>query len=204
MFDAYFSTGEAFALAAIVGYLAGSIPFGLILTKMCGAGDVRAIGSGNIGATNVLRTGRKGLAAATLLLDAAKGAVVVALGHSQSVDIAAVAGFAAVVGHNFPVWLKFNGGKGMATSAGVLLAIAWPVGLAVSLTWAAVVALTRYSSLAALVACAAAPVFAWWLSNAAVLVLAAALAVLGVARHHENIRRLLKGEESRIGQKRAG
>ena len=204
MFDTYISTNEFYVLVAIVGYFAGSIPFGLILTKLAGGGDIRAIGSGSIGATNVLRTGRKGLAAATMALDASKGAIVVLLAHTQSVDLAAVAGFAAVIGHNFPIWLKFKGGKGVATSAGVLLAISWPVGVAIALTWLAVVALTRYSSVGALVSCAVLPLWAWLLSNEVVLWLAVILAVLGIARHHENIRRLLRGEESRIGRKRAG
>lgn len=202
MFDSYLSTSEMFVLAAIVGYFAGSIPFGLILTRLAGTGDIRDIGSGNIGATNVLRTGRKGLAAATLLLDALKGVAVVLLGYTQSVDIAAVAGLAAVVGHNFPVWLRFHGGKGVATTIGVLLSISWPVGVAVCVTWLIVAAATRYSSLAALLALAASPFYAAWLSNQSVVILAALLAVLGIARHHTNIRRLLRGEESRIGQKR--
>lgn len=204
MFDTNLSTEEFFVLVAVVGYLAGSIPFGLLLTKFIGGEDIRAIGSGNIGATNVLRSGRKGLAAATLLLDAAKGAIAVALAHILSVDLAAVAGLAAVVGHNFPIWLKFKGGKGVATTAGVLLAISWPVGLGFCLTWMVVAAVSRYSSLAALLALAAAPFYAALLSNQSVVILAALLAVLGIARHHENIRRLLRGEESRIGQKRAG
>ncbi len=204
MFDTYISTNEPFVLAAFVGYLAGSIPFGLLLTKFVSGEDIRAIGSGNIGATNVLRSGRKGLAAATLLLDGAKGAIAVALAHILSVDLAAVAGLAAVLGHNFPVWLKFKGGKGVATTSGVLLAISWPVGLGFCLTWMAVAAASRYSSLAALLALAAAPFYAALLSNQSVVILAALLAVLGIARHHENIRRLLRGEESRIGQKRAG
>jgi glycerol-3-phosphate acyltransferase PlsY len=203
VFDPYLTTNEFFILAAVIGYLAGSIPFGLILTKLAGAGDIRGIGSGNIGATNVLRTGRKGLAAATLLLDGFKGIAVVLLGYSQSVDIAAVAGLAAVLGHNFPVWLKFKGGKGVATTVGVLLAISWPVGLAAIATWTLVAAVSRYSSLAALLALASTPFYAAWLSNHSVTVLATILAVLGIVRHHANIRRLLRGEESRIGQKRA-
>ena len=195
------STNMAFTIAAVAGYLVGSIPFGLILTKLAGVGDIRAVGSGNIGATNVLRTGRKGLAAATLLLDGGKGALVVLLGHSQSIEIAAVAGLAAVIGHNFPVWLGFKGGKGVATTLGVLLAISWPVGVATCLTWFAAAAITRYSSAGALGAFAFSPLWAWLFSNEVVLWLAATLAVLGIARHHSNIRRLLKGEESRIGSK---
>jgi acyl phosphate:glycerol-3-phosphate acyltransferase len=196
----HISTNMAFALAVVIGYLAGSIPFGLLLTKIAGVGDIRAIGSGSIGATNVLRTGRKGLAAATVALDAGKGAVVVLLAMSQTLELAAVAGLAAVVGHNFPVWLKFKGGKGIATSGGVLFAISWPVGTACTLTWLVVVVLTRYSSVGALAACATLPLWAWLLSNEVVIWLAVVLAVLGIARHHANIRRLLNGEESRIGR----
>jgi glycerol-3-phosphate acyltransferase PlsY len=197
------STTEFYVIAAIVGYLAGSIPFGLLLTKIAGAGDIRAVGSGNIGATNVLRTGHKGLAAGTLLLDGLKGAVVVLLGATQTVDIAAIAGLAAVIGHNFPIWLKFKGGKGVATTTGVLMAISWPVGVAFCSTWILVFAFTRYSSLAALVALAVAPLYAYVFSNVSVIALAAILATLGIARHHANIRRLLRGEESRFVRKRA-
>jgi glycerol-3-phosphate acyltransferase PlsY len=198
-----FSTIDFFVIAAFVGYVAGSIPFGLLLTKIAGAGDIRAIGSGNIGATNVLRTGRKGLAAGTLLLDALKGAAVVLLGATQSVDIAAVAGLAAVLGHNFPVWLKFKGGKGVATTVGVLIAISWPVGAALCSTWLAVFAISRYSSLAALIALAASPFYAYFMSNISVTILAAILGALGIVRHHANIRRLLRGEESRFTRKRS-
>ncbi|KJS36054.1 MAG: glycerol-3-phosphate acyltransferase [Rhodospirillaceae bacterium BRH_c57] len=192
-------------LALIGGYLLGSVPFGLVLTKPFGF-DLRAIGSGNIGATNVLRTGRKDLALATLLLDSGKGAIAVAIAWALTGDVVAmlVAGVAAVVGHNFPVWLGFKGGKGVATTLGVLLATAWPVGLAACATWAAVAAAFRYSSLAALVALAAAPVYAWLWATPAHTVAFAVLAVLAWVRHHENIRRLLKGEESRIGKKKAG
>jgi glycerol-3-phosphate acyltransferase PlsY len=202
------STTAFYIIAAIAGYLAGSIPFGLLLTKIAGAGDIRAIGSGNIGATNVLRTGRKGLAALTLLLDGLKGIAVVLLAATQSVDIAAIAGLAAVIGHNFPVWLKFKGGKGVATTSGVLMAISWPVGVAFCSTWILVFAITRYSSLAAIVALAAAPFYAYLFSiygysNVSVIVLAAILATLGIVRHHANIRRLLRGEESRFVRKRA-
>lgn len=190
-------------LALIGGYLLGSVPFGLVLTKPFGF-DLRAIGSGNIGATNVLRTGRKDLALATLLLDSGKGAIAVGIAWASTGDVVAmlVAGVAAVVGHNFPVWLGFKGGKGVATTLGVLLATAWPVGLAACATWAAVAAAFRYSSLAALVALAAAPVYAWLWATPAHTVAFAVLAVLAWVRHHENIRRLLKGEESRIGKKK--
>ncbi len=196
------STPSFYVIAAIVGYLAGSIPFGLLLTKIAGAGDIRAIGSGNIGATNVLRTGRKGLAAGTLLLDGLKGVAVVLLGATQSVEIAAIAGLAAVLGHNFPVWLKFKGGKGVATTTGVLIAISWPVGLAFCSTWILIFVTTRYSSLAALVGLAAVPLYAYLFSNVSVVALTVVLATLGIVRHHANIRRLLRGEESRFGRKR--
>lgn len=193
-------------LAALIGgYLLGSVPFGLVLTRPFGI-DLRAIGSGNIGATNVLRTGRKDLALATLLLDSGKGAIAVGITWAVTGDVVAmlVAGVAAVVGHNFPVWLGFKGGKGVATTLGVLLATAWPVGLAACATWAVVAAAFRYSSLAALVALAAAPVYAWLWATPAHVMAFAALAGLAWVRHHENIRRLLKGEESKIGKKKAG
>ncbi|MBC7952253.1 MAG: glycerol-3-phosphate 1-O-acyltransferase PlsY [Rhodospirillaceae bacterium] len=191
------------ALAAVGGYLLGSVPFGLVLTRAAGLGDIRQIGSGNIGATNVLRTGRKGLALATLLLDGGKGAIAVGLawalaGH----DAALVAGFSAVLGHNFPVWLKFKGGKGVATTIGTLVAAAWPVGLAACATWLVVAATLRISSLSALVALALSPVFAWFLAGPETAAMAAGLAVLGFIRHKPNIQRLLKGEEPRIGKKK--
>jgi glycerol-3-phosphate acyltransferase PlsY len=192
-----------YLLAALVGgYLLGSIPFGLVLTRMAGLGDVRKIGSGNIGATNVLRTGHKGLAAATLLLDGGKGAAAVLLAKLWGPDMALVAGFGAVVGHLFPVWLAFKGGKGVATTLGVLLALSPLLGAASCLAWLLVAAVFRYSSLAALVAVAAAPVISWFLlADLQMVQLTGALAVLVWLRHHENIRRLLSGQEPRIGRK---
>ena len=185
-----------------VGYLVGSIPFGLVLTKAAGLGDIRQIGSGNIGATNVLRTGRKGLALATLILDAGKGAFVV-LAFSNIDPVAALlAGTATVIGHNFPVWLKFKGGKGVATTLGMLLAAAWPVGLAACATWALSAAVFRISSLSALLALGLSPLYAWYLATPEAALAATVLAVLSFARHHENIRRLLQGGEPRIGAKK--
>jgi acyl phosphate:glycerol-3-phosphate acyltransferase len=186
----------------LLGYLLGSIPFGLILTKLAGLGDIRGIGSGNIGATNVLRTGRKGLAAATLVLDGLKGAaaVVIARVLVYDQDIALFAGLAAVLGHLFPIWLGFKGGKGVATGLGVLLAAAWPIGLAACAIWLLVFALTRLSSLAALAAFASAPCTALILEDFGVVKLAFTIAVLVFVRHQGNIRRLLAGTEPRVGR----
>lgn len=200
-------------LAAFAGaYLLGSIPFGLVLTRLAGLGDIRRIGSGNIGATNVLRTGRKGLAAATLLLDGAKGAVAVLIAGHWGPDMALMAGYGAVIGHLFPVWLKFRGGKGVATTLGVLLAINFPVGLAACITWLVIAAVTRYSSVAALLALAAAPLYALYLpllwaggaesiGDRQIAVFAAILAILVWIKHHSNIRRLLSGTETKIGRR---
>jgi acyl phosphate:glycerol-3-phosphate acyltransferase len=189
--------------AAVGGYLLGSVPFGLLLTRLAGLGDIRSIGSGNIGATNVLRTGNKALAAATLLLDGSKGALaaILAAHWSGAAEANLIAGFAAVLGHNFPVWLKFKGGKGVATSLGVLLVTAWPVGVTACLTWLGIAALFRISSLAALVALASAPFVALVAATPAHALMALGLAVLGFVRHQANIRRLLAGEEPRIGRK---
>ena len=189
-------------ISIILGYLFGAVPFGLLLARLAGYGDIRTIGSGNIGATNVLRTGNKPLAAATLILDSGKGAAAVLVATYFLDGTAGVlAGTAAVLGHNFPVWLKFKGGKGVATTLGTLVALAWPVGLACCATWLLVAAVTRYSSLSALACLALAPAYAWVLSSEQVAYAAAFLAVLSWIRHKENILRLLKGEESRIGSK---
>lgn len=191
-------------LTAVVAYLLGSIPFGLIVTRLGGAGDVRSIGSGNIGATNVLRTGRKELALFTLLLDAGKGAAAVLIARwlFDNDFTTALAGGAAFVAHLFPVWLGFKGGKGVATFFGVLFAAAWPVGLIAAAIWLAVFFLGRISSLSALVAAATAPVAAWALGQSTpIIVLTALMAVLIYVRHHENIGRLMRGQEPRFGAK---
>ena len=191
-------------LAIVIGYLIGSIPFGLLLTRLAGLGDIRAIGSGNIGATNVLRTGHKGLALATLLLDGGKGAFAVLLiAVMVSPRAGLLAGVAAVVGHNFPVWLRFKGGKGMATTLGTMLA-ALPIAGALScVSWAITFAIFRFSSLAALVALALGPVFALALGDRPAALAFLFLAVLGWIRHRANIRRLIRGEEPKIGAKKA-
>jgi len=192
------------ALAGLGGYLLGAVPFGIVIARLFGLGDLRQIGSGNIGATNVLRTGNKFAAALTLILDSGKGAIAVGLTYLLTDEPHALlaAGFWAVMGHNFPIWLKFKGGKGVATTLGVLLATAWPVGLAAIATWLATAAIFRYSSLAALIALAAAPAYAWAFATPQHAILAGLLATLAWIRHHENIRRLLKGEESKIGKKK--
>jgi acyl phosphate:glycerol-3-phosphate acyltransferase len=191
-------------LAAAGGYLLGSIPFGLLLGKLAGYGDIRRVGSGNIGATNVLRTGNKPLALATLLLDGGKGAVAAALATRWGEGAALIAATAAVLGHDFPVWLRFRGGKGMATTLGVLLAMAWPAGLLACAVWLATAAAFRFSSLAALAALSSAPLLMLWLADAPRALVAALLALLGFARHHANIARLLRGEEPRIARKGIG
>ncbi|MGH7066335.1 MAG: glycerol-3-phosphate 1-O-acyltransferase PlsY [Acetobacteraceae bacterium] len=184
----------------ILGYLVGSVPFGLLLTRAAGLGDIRWIGSGNIGATNVLRTGRKGLAAATLLLDAGKGVVAVLLaGRLFGPDPALAAGFGALVGHVAPVWLRFRGGKGVATGLGVLLATFWPVGVLCCLVWLIVAALWRMSSLSSLASFLAAPVLSALLGEWRTCWLALPLAAVVLLRHRDNIRRLLTGTEPRIG-----
>jgi len=188
-------------LGAVLGYLLGSVPFGLVLTRVAGLGDIRRIGSGNIGATNVLRTGRKGLAAATLLLDGGKGAAAVLIARHWGPDMAILAGCGAMLGHLFPVWLGFKGGKGVATGLGALLALDWRIGLIACAVWLLAAFLFRYSSLAAMLAFAAAPVAAWLIATRQLAAVALFLAVLVWLRHHQNIRRLLTGQEPRIGKK---
>jgi glycerol-3-phosphate acyltransferase PlsY len=192
------------AAALVLGYLLGSIPFGLILTRMAGLGDVRAIGSGNIGATNVLRTGRKGLAAATLLADALKGTLAVVVAARWGLVAAMAAGLGAFLGHCFPVWLRFRGGKGVATYLGVLLGLHWPTMVAAALLWIVTAFLTRYSSLAALVATAAVPAILLFLGLVPLAGLFLALAILVWVRHRANIARLIAGTEGRIGASRTG
>ena len=190
------------ALAALIGYLFGSIPFGLLLTRMAGLGDVRKIGSGNIGATNVLRTGNKKLAAATLLLDALKGTAAVLVANALwGYEASLVAGFFAFLGHLFPVWLGFKGGKGVATYIGVLLGAAPLMMLAFALIWLATAFITRYSSLSALLAMLVIPVALWVLGPEKTALLVTLLSAISWWKHRENISRLLAGTESRIGQK---
>jgi len=197
---------------AACGYLLGSIPFGFIATRLGGAGDIRKVGSGNIGATNVLRTGRRDLAAITLIGDGGKGALAALLAYAlagrlgapeSAHELAALAGGAAFFGHLFPVWLGFKGGKGVATFFGVMLAVAWPVGLMAGATWIAMAVLFRFSSLAALTAAALAPFYALALQTGRpVVILAVLMAVVIFIRHRENIARLLKGDEPRIGARK--
>lgn len=188
-------------LWAVVGYVLGSIPFGMVLAKRLGLGNLREIGSGNIGATNVLRTGNKAAAAATLLLDGGKGAVAVLLARLASgEDAAQLAGLAAFLGHCFPVWLGFRGGKGVATFLGILLALAFPVGIASCLTWVVTVAVTRVSSLGALMAAALSTIWIFALGHPPMFLLGVILTVLVFARHWGNIRRLKAGTEPKIGE----
>jgi acyl phosphate:glycerol-3-phosphate acyltransferase len=203
MFDALGATDvPILGVALLLGYLLGSIPFGLLFSWAAGAGDVRKLGSGNIGATNVLRTGKRWAALATLLCDGGKGAVAVLLADRFHGDMAtAVAGLGAFLGHIFPVWLRFRGGKGVATFFGVLLALAWPVGLLALATWLAVAAIFRISSLSALVAAALAPIYMTFLGTPLYAMLALLLAILIFATHRENIRRIIAGSEPRIGAK---
>lgn len=204
--------------AAAFGYLLGSIPFGLVLTRAAGMGDIRAIGSGNIGATNVLRTGNKGLAAATLLFDAFKGTVAALVAGQFGFDYAIAAGVGAFLGHIFPVWLGFKGGKGVATFIGVLLGLYWPAAVVFCLAWLIVAFLSRYSSLSALTASVAATLATWWppgiglsgtsriaapAADPRLWLVFAALTALIFIKHHQNIAKLLAGTESRIGEKSA-
>lgn len=193
-----------YALAIIGGYLIGSIPFGLILTRLGGYGDIRDIGSGNIGATNVLRTGNKKLALATLILDSLKGAIVVCIAHSVAdFNTALIAGFAALIGHLFPVWLKFKGGKGVATTLGTLLALKPVLGLAACGIWLLTAAVTRYSSLSAIVALALSPAVAQYLyGNPNLTGFCGFVAMIVIFKHRANIKRLVRREEPKIGQKK--
>jgi len=187
---------------AIAGYLLGSIPFGMVVARFMGLGNLREIGSGNIGATNVLRTGNKKAAALTLLFDAGKGAVIVLLARKFATeDAAQIAGLAAILGHCFPVWLKFKGGKGVATYFGLMIALSPLVGLAAGAIWLVVAAISRYSSLAALMAAGWAPIVVAFITDGQIFALASVLAVLIYVRHAANIGRLRRGEESKIGKK---
>ncbi len=195
------STG-LLAVVALLAYLLGSIPFGMVMARAFGLGDLRAIGSGNIGATNVLRTGNKTAAALTVLFDAGKGGVAVLIARALvGPDAAQVAGLAAFLGHLFPIWIGFRGGKGVATFLGTLIALAWPLGLAGCAVWLATAAITRYSSAAALIAAATAPVITVMLGRSEYLALTTLLAILIWIRHRPNLKRLKDGTETRIGQK---
>jgi acyl phosphate:glycerol-3-phosphate acyltransferase len=190
--------------AVVLGYLLGSIPFGLILSRVFGAGDIRQIGSGNIGATNVLRTGRKGLAAATLALDMLKGFAAVILGGMIAPDAALLGGVGAFLGHVFPVWLGFKGGKGVATMLGIALGIAWPVGFAFALIWIGALGLTRISSVSGMAAAVAAPIAAFLVTDQSAAIMLTGLALIVILKHRDNITRLIAGTEPRVGQKSEG
>jgi glycerol-3-phosphate acyltransferase PlsY len=193
---------EFLPVAFLIGYLLGSIPFGLILTRLAGTQDIRSIGSGSIGTTNVLRTGRKDLAAATLVGDLLKGtAAVIIAGYFGGPDAAMLAGLGAFLGHLFPVWLKFRGGKGVAVYIGILLGLFWPAAIVFCVLWLATAVTTRYSSLSALVASFVTPIFLWWFGHLALASLFAVLTLLVFYAHRENIKRLQAGTEGRIGQK---
>jgi glycerol-3-phosphate acyltransferase PlsY len=186
----------------LLGYLFGTIPFGLLLTRAAGLGDIRKIGSGNIGATNVLRTGRKGLAAATLICDMLKGTLaVIVSGYFGGPDAAMLAALGAFLGHLFPVWLKFKGGKGVAVYIGVLVGLFWPAAVVFCVLWLATAVTSRYSSLSALVASFVTPIFLWWFGHPALASLFVVLTLLLFYMHRENIKRLQAGTEGRIGQK---
>src|SRR5665213_3437140 len=193
------------AIALLIGYLLGSIPFGLILTRLGGTADIRSIGSGNIGATNVLRTGRKGLAAATLLCDVLKGTIAVILvGYYGGPDAAMLAALGAFLGHLFPVWLKFRGGKGVAVYIGVLIGLFWPAAVLFCALWLVTAVVTRYSSLSGLVASVVTPIFLWWFGHLTLASLFAVLTLLSFYMHRENIKRLKAGTEGKIGKKTQG
>jgi glycerol-3-phosphate acyltransferase PlsY len=193
--------GYGLVLASVFGYLLGSIPFGLLITRAAGLGDVRNIGSGNIGATNVLRTGNKSLAAATVLLDALKGTAAVLIAGHFAPQLALWAGFAAFLGHLFPIWIGFKGGKGVATYLGVLIGLAWPVALIFAVVWLAVAFLFRYSSLAALTAAIVVPIALYFLSTPQIAGLFAVMSLIVIVKHRANITRLLAGAEGKIGAK---
>jgi glycerol-3-phosphate acyltransferase PlsY len=196
-------SGDGFLVVGLlIGYLLGSMPFGLLLTRLAGTQDLRSIGSGNIGATNVLRTGRKGLAAATLICDALKGTVAVVIaGYFDGPNAAMLAALGAFLGHLFPVWLKFRGGKGVAVYIGVLIGLFWPAAVVFCVMWLATAFTSRYSSLSALVASFVTPFFLWWFGHAALASLFAVLTMLLFYMHRENIKRLQAGTEGRIGEK---
>lgn len=188
---------------AIAAYLLGSVPFGLVITRALGLGDLRRIGSGNIGATNVLRTGNKGAAAATLLLDGGKGALAVLVArHFYGEDAGQLAGLMAFIGHLYPVWLRFKGGKGVATFLGVMLALSWQVGLAICASWLVTAVVTRISSVAALVSAASSGLWAFLFGQYQVFVICFILTIFIYARHWENLGRIKKGTEPKIGQKK--
>lgn len=190
-------------VTAILAYLLGSVPFGIVITRAMGLGDLRKIGSGNIGATNVLRTGNKGAAFATLVLDAAKGGIAVLIARALiGEDAAQLAGLAAFLGHLFPIWLGFRGGKGVATFLGIFLALSWQVGLAVCATWLVAAVITRTSSIAALTAAATSSLWLFWFGEGRLLVLAFILTLLVYVRHAENLQRIKAGTEPKIGQKK--
>jgi glycerol-3-phosphate acyltransferase PlsY len=197
-------SADAFLVVAfLLSYLLGSIPFGLVLTRLAGTQDLRSVGSGNIGATNVLRTGRKGLAAATLIGDMLKGTVAVIIaGYYAGPNAAMLAALGAFLGHLYPVWLKFRGGKGVATYLGVLLGLFWPAALVFAVMWLATAYTSRYSSLSALVAAFVTPIFLWWFGHAALASLFVVLTLMLFYTHRENIGRLQAGTEGRIGEKK--
>ncbi len=188
-------------LALTLGYAMGSIPFGLLLTRFAGAGDLRTIGSGNIGATNVLRTGRRGLAAATLVLDAAKGAAAVLLAEAVQPGLGTVGALAAFLGHCYPLWLRFRGGKGVATMLGIALALSWPVGLTYALVWLLTLALLRFSSAGGIAAAVSAPIAVTLFGRVNLLAAMLAMALIVIWKHRANIGRLRRGEEPRVGAK---